>query len=547
MFKKIFKKAKKSLIKKDKNEAKENEEVGLHNKETHPLSPDLDVNLRELKIVFDRASDFVITEFDIGSSIPIKAAMAHIDGMIDGVILNNNVLKTLMVEISKTPFKESVDIDNVFGMCWNHLLNVVEIKPTRDLIEATNSLLDGDTVLFFEGNSKAIIIDNKQFPDRTVSEPETESVVRGPRDGFIENIRTNIVLIRRRIKTSRLKIEDMKVGVLSKTTVSIAYIDGIVYDGLVDEIKQRLERIDTDYAASDGIIEGFIEDTPRTIFPLLRATERPDAVAAALAEGQAAIIVDTSPFVLLAPTTFPQFLNSPEDYYHNWVYGTFTRILRFIALNIALLLPSLYVAIVTFHQEMIPTPLLITIADTRAGVPFPAFVEAALMEITFEILREAGVRLPKQVGQAVSIVGALVIGDAAVSAGLVSPAMVIVVALTAIASFTIVNISGSNAIRMLRFPIIVLAGTLGLYGIMIALMAILIHLVSLRSFGIPYLSPFSPLSIGDLKDSFVLFPRWANNTRPRLWGYKEPIRQDKNQMPRPPKKGSGKNDRGGGK
>ena len=549
MFRNIFKKAKKSLIKKDTSEAKENKEVGLHNKETHAFSSDLRENLKDLKKAFEPADDVNFREITLG--IPnqdIKALIVNIDGLYSAWTIDDSIMNDLLFESTQL-FKIvslEVDIDNVFTFVKERVTAHSAVKESRDLIETVNYVLDGNTAIIIDGTAKAIIIDAKGFDSRNVTEPETESVVRGPRDGFVESIRTNTSLIRRRIRSTRLKTESMTIGVLSKTPVTVMYIDGIVYDGLVDEIKQRLERIDTDYAASDGIIESFIEDTPKTIFPLMRATERPDSVAAALAEGQAAIIVDTSPFVLLAPATFPQFLNSPEDYYHNWVYGTFTRILRFIALNIALLLPSLYVAIVTYHQEMIPTPLLITLADTRAGVPFPAFVEAILMEITFEILREAGVRLPKQVGQAVSIVGALVIGDAAVSAGLVSPAMVIVVALTAIASFTIVNISGSNAIRMLRFPIIILAGTLGLYGIMIALMAILIHLVSLRSFGIPYLSPFSPLSLGDLKDSFVLFPRWANDTRPRLWGYKEPIRQDKNQMPRPPKNKSGKSDRGGG-
>lgn len=234
-----------------------------------------------------------------------------------------------------------------------------------------------------------------------------------------------------------------------------------------------------------------------------------------------AVFVDNTPFVLLVPATLPQFLQSAEDYYNRYLYATFVRLLRFLALNVALLLPSLYIAIVTFHQEMLPTPLLFSIASQREGVPFPALVEALFMETLFEILREAGVRLPRPVGQAVSIVGALVIGEAAMRAGLVSPAMVMVVSATAVASFTIPTVSGSYAIRLLRFPMMFLAASLGLFGIMAGLMAILIHLCGLRSFGIPYLFPLAPASAQDMKDIVARAPWWGMLTRPRFISRKE--------------------------
>jgi spore germination protein KA len=295
-------------------------------------------------------------------------------------------------------------------------------------------------------------------------------------------------------------------------------------------------RIDIDAVLESNYLEEFMEDSPWSPFPQLNATERPDKVAAGLLSGQVAVLVDNTPFALIMPVTFPQFLQATEDYYDGFYFATFNRIMRFIALNIALLLPSLYIAIVTFHQEMLPTPLLFSLAAGRENTPFPAFIEALLMEVIFEILREAGVRLPRPIGQATSIVGALVIGQAAVNAGLVSPAMVIVVALTALASFLIPTPSGGFTIRMLRFPIMFMAASLGLFVIMATLMAILIHLCSLRSFGVPYLAPLVPFDRYSLKDTFIRVPRWLSTTRPTFISRQEPVRQDRGQKPRPPRK-----------
>lgn len=242
-------------------------------------------------------------------------------------------------------------------------------------------------------------------------------------------------------------------------------------------------------------------------------TERPDGVASALNEGRIAIIIDGTPFVLLLPTVFIHFLQSTEDYYERFLYPTVIRLLRLLVFFTALLAPSIYVAITTYHQEMIPTPLLISIVASRTGVPFPSVLEALLMEITFEALREAGLRLPRPVGQAVSIVGALVIGEAAVQAGLVSRAMVIVVALTGIASFIIPAYNMGISIRLLRFPVMFLAGSFGMFGITFAFLALLIHLSSLRSFGIPYLSPITPINLSGLKDSIFKVPEWMKNKR----------------------------------
>jgi spore germination protein KA len=280
-------------------------------------------------------------------------------------------------------------------------------------------------------------------------------------------------------------------------------------------------------------IEEFIEDSPYSPFPQVQNTERPDVVAANLLEGKIAIMVDGTPIVLIVPMTFWAAMQSAEDYYERFLIGTFIRWIRFVFFLIALLLPAIYVAISTFQPEMIPTNLLLSIAGAREASPFPALVEALMMEITFEVLREAGVRLPKQVGSATSIVGALVIGQASVQAGIVSAPMVIVVSITGIANFAIPRFNLAASIRLVRFPMIILAGTLGLFGIGIGLLGLLIHLSSLRSLGIPYLSPVSPLSVRGLKDVLIRAPHWAMKLRPRLTGYQEPLRVPPGQKPGP--------------
>lgn len=500
--------------------------------EKHTISSDLEKNIKEINDTFSKAEDVVLRQFTIPLDKPIRAFMVYIDGLSEKSTIYNNLLGALM-DISYNNCAINIK-GNVISVIRDTLISIAEVKNKNDYNEIIEKILEGDIALFLEGSYDALIISAREWESRPVSEPETETVVRGPREGFTETIRTNTTLIRRRIKTSRLKFEPMKIGAITKTAVDICYIDGIVNDRIVQEVRERLFRIKVDSILESGNIEELIEDSPYSLFPTINYTERPDKVAAGLLEGQVAILVDTTPFVLLLPVTFPQFFQASEDYYNRYPWGVFIRLLRLVTVNIALLLPSLYVAIVTYHHEMLPTPLLMSIASGREGVPFPAFVEALLMEFTFEILREGGVRLPRPIGQAVSIVGALVIGEAAVSAGLVSPPMVIVVSLTAVASFTLPSSNGAIPLRLLRFPIMVMAGSLGLFGVMVALMFIIIHLVSLRSFGVPYMSPLAPVNIGDLKDTLIRVPWWAMYTRPSLIGQKKPIRQENDQKPQVP-------------
>lgn len=496
-------------------------------KSSERISHDLSATLANLKHRFAKCSDLVFREFFIFQTK--KAVLMYIDGLNDSNQLELNLLRPLMTcssDGSKAiPIKQLLE-QNV---------TVAQTQELQTLAEVLDHVLAGEAVFLVDGEASAFALSTKKWDKRSVEEPLTEAVIRGPREGFTESIRTNTALVRRRIRTENLKLESMKIGRVTKTDVAIAYIDGIVTDSVVTEVKSRLNRIDIDAVLESGYIEEFIEDNPFSPFPQIQNTERPDVVAASLLEGRVAIFVDGTPFVLITPITLYGMIQASEDYYERSFIGTFIRWIRFIFIIIALLLPSLYIAITTYHQEMLPTNLLLSVASSRESSPFPAFVEALMMEITFEALREAGVRLPRPVGSAVSIVGALVIGQAAVQAGIVSAPMVIVVSITGIANFTIPRYNLGVSIRMLRFPIMILAGMLGLFGIVIGLLIILIHLSKLRSLGVPYLSPIAPLTGDNLKDALMRAPHWALGLRPRVFGYQNPQRSSSNLKPGPDK------------
>jgi spore germination protein KA len=304
------------------------------------------------------------------------------------------------------------------------------------------------------------------------------------------------------------------IGRVTSTDIAVIYLENIVDKEVVKEVNRRLDEIDIDSILESGYIEELIQDNTLTPFPLLYSSERPDITSAALLEGRVAIAVDGTPFVLTAPSLFAEFLQSSEDYYQKSTYSSLIRILRHLSFLLTMLTPAVYIAITTFHAEMLPTPFLLSIAANREGIPFSTVVEVLLMEITFEVLREAGIRLPKTIGSAISIVGALVIGESAVQAGIISPALIIVVSFTAITSFVIPAYNFSIPLRMLRFGFIFLAATFGLYGILLGIIVLVLHLCNLTSFGIPYMTSYGPFSLEDQKDIFVRFPWNKLKTRP---------------------------------
>jgi spore germination protein KA len=389
-----------------------------------------------------------------------------------------------------------------------------------------------------EGSQEALAIATPGWEKRGIEQPDSEIVIKGPREGFIETLQTNMALLRRKLGDPALTFERLQVGTRTKTDVCIAYLKDIAVPKLIEEIKARLKRVSTDGIIFAGALEEFIEDSPLSFFATMGYTERPDVVCSKLLEGRAAILVDGTPVVLTAPFLFIENFQSPDDYTFKPFFGSLIRWVRYTAFGISSLLPALYVALTAFDQELIPTKLLITMAAANEGTPFPGVVEALGMGLLFEILREAGIRLPKPVGQTISFIGALVIGEAIVTAGLVGAPLVIVIALTAIASFVTPNLVQESTI--IRFSLVILAGFLGAFGIAIGLLLLLIHLVSLRSFGVPLLWPIAPMDLRGLaQDVIIRAPGRTMYTRPKALNPQNRIRRDFYPWPRLPQDDNG--------
>lgn len=493
------------------------------------LTANLKTNLQMIKNILGNSDDIIIRPFVLGTKDQQEAALIMIDGLIDKASVHDFIIKPLMLESRSLNDNDSL-ADSIEELTET-LVCIAEVKKVKTLDELVNDCLKGDTALLVNGHPGALIINTRGWKSRGIEQPQTEVSVRGPREGFTETLRVNTALIRRKIRDPDLTFETMTIGKRSKTDVTIVYLKGVVRPGLVEEIKKRLKKINTDLILESGYIEQFIEDAPFSPFSTIGNTERPDTVAAKIMEGRAAILVDGTPMVLTVPLLFIESFQTMEDYYSRPYYASVVRLLRMLSFFISIMAPATYVALTTFHQELLPTPLALSMASAREGVPFPAFLEAFLLGLAFEILREAGIRLPQAVGTAISIVGALVIGEAAVSAGLVSAPLIIVVAITAISSFAVIPQSDASA--FIRFILLLLASTLGIFGISVGLLGILIHLATLKSFGVPYLAPFAPLKPADLKDTLIRFPLWLMITRPSSITKKDPQREKWGLMPRP--------------
>lgn len=489
------------------------------------LQPDLKNNLDELQRGMGSSSDLIFKE--LTNNLGWTGALLFIDGLADSVAIHHAIQDFLHIQSRNT--------SEIHESPVSFLSSKVITAGNTNILSHSNeiyaSLLSGGIILLLDGSTECLSITAEGWKDRSVSEPTSQSVVRGPMEAFTENIRTNTTLVRRKIKDPRLWVQELKIGDVTQTNVAVMHIEGLAEQHIVDEVMERLSRIDIDGILESGYVESFIQDKIYTPFPLIYNTERPDTIAAGLLEGKVAILVDGTPFVLLVPALFVQFFQSAEDYYQRADISTLLRMLRYISFFIAMLAPSIYIAITTFHQEMLPTGLLINLAAQREGVPFPAFVEAVLMEITFEILREAGVRMPKTVGQAVSIVGTLVIGQAAVDAGIVSAAMVIIVSITAISSFVIPAVNFSITVRMLRFPLMGLSASFGLLGILLGMIIIVLHLGTIKSFGVHYLHTFAPFNWRDQKDALFRAPWVWMKTRPSSTGKLNRFRQNPRHWP----------------
>ncbi|MEO3945569.1 spore germination protein [Gorillibacterium sp. CAU 1737] len=486
----------------------------LHDLKEVAVSRSLDENEAYLRALFKDCSDVVLRPFEADPEL--KALAVLVDGLVNSTLVQRS-LEMLMTYWQEEPDDLKTLMERVIPASQVKLVSTYE-----DMLEG---VLSGDTALLLEGNDQALLLELRGPNMRSISKPSTEEIVRGPQEGFIEGIRTNTSLIRRRIKTPNLKMKPLQLGRQSRTNVAVAYVEGIVDPPLVTEVLARLERIDVDAIFETGQLEEYIQDSTYSPFPQVQISERPDAVAAALMNGRIAILVDGTPMVMVVPTVFINFLLTVEDHYERFQFSTFLRWLRYAFLVLSLFVPAWFVAATTFHPEMIPTSLLLSVCAARELIPFPAVIEVLIMEIIFEALREAGIRLPKQIGSALSILGALIIGQAAVEAGIVSAPVVIVVSITGIASFTLPQYNGAVALRLLRFPLIILASILGFYGIMLGGMLLIGHMANLRSFGIPYLSPLAPASLGDEKMTLIRMPHWASVNRPSYLHPQDPVRR----------------------
>ncbi|GIP39995.1 putative membrane protein YfkQ [Paenibacillus sp. J31TS4] len=491
----------------------------LKDLDNEPIDRSLERNLEVIREMFRDCSDVVIRSFDIEKGIP--AAAIFVDGLAKTDDVEQAMKCLMILEGGEVDVQRIVD----------RTLPVTQTSMTKEYGPFLLGILGGDTGVLVEGNDQAILMGIRGPNTRSVSEPETESVIRGPREGFIENLRTNTSLIRRKIKSPRLKMKPMVVGLHSNTNVVLCYMEGITNPALIQEAEERISRIHIDSILESGYLEEFIQDSAYSPFPQIQYTERPEVVAQAVMTGRLAIMIDGTPFVLLVPTVFINFMQASEDFNERFQIGTLLRWLRYLLLFASLLTPAVYVAVTTFHQEMIPTSLLLSIAGAREQIPFPAVIETLLMEVVFEALREAGIRLPKAVGSAVGILGALVIGSAAVEAGIVSAPIVIVVSMTGIASFAIPHFNGAIAVRMLRFPLILIGSMFGLYGILAGLMIIIGHMAGLRSFGVPFLAPMTPMKWKDAKHVFFRPPLWDIQTRPSYTYTQDAVKMG-NRLPR---------------
>ncbi|MEC0347877.1 spore germination protein [Peribacillus frigoritolerans] len=523
-----FFKQKGQILKRNKQKVVEKDQPKV--KTPQYIDKSITTNLDIMKQKTGNSPDIIIRTLKISQNPQIKTTILYVQGLVD----NPSVTDFLIESIMKNPhLKEKVLPHEALEVISKDVVSLGGVETVTDWEKLFLSLLSGDSIIFIDGINIALVASTKGGERRSIQEPSTNSVVRGSREGFTESNATNIALVRRIINSPNLWIESMKIGTVTKTDVSIMYINGIAKKGIVEEVKERLKGINIDSILESGYIEQLIEDQVMTPFPTLDHTERPDKVAGNLLEGRVAIFVNGTPFVLVAPALFIQFFQSVEDYYARFDIASAIRFLRISIFIISLIAPAVYVAVTTYHQEMVPTDLLVILAAQRESVPFPAVIEVFIMEITFEILREASLRMPKAIGGTMSIVGALVIGQAAVQAGIVSPAIVIIVSITAIASFATPSYSMAISARLLRFVYIICVGIMGFYGLILALFVVLVHLCSLRSFGVPYMSPLAPLNPEGIGDTFFRRPMWAFKGRPQFLSTNQK-REGDNQRPLPP-------------
>ena len=465
------------------------------------VSKKLDENIAWWKQQFSDCADIKMRPMCLGRDMNIRAFLSYIEVTGGKNMMEDSVLGKMLNRL------DTMEPQQVYEVLQENGLGVSDATPFVQMSEAAGGMLTGDSILFVDGFDRALKIPDKGYPGMSLQETESEKAIRGSNEGFGGSIKQNTALIRKRLRSVDLKVAEYKCGRRTGTNVDVMYLDGIVRPQVVTEMQQRLAEFDIDGIGDSGVIEQLTETQWFSPFPQYQTTRRPDRAVMALLEGRAVLLADNSPEALIFPTDYNSFIKTTDDYYTRWEIATFTRTLRYVAAFLSMILPGLYLAMTNFHTQLLPTKLLLSFAAARQGVPFPGVVEVLLMELSFELLREAGVRLPGAMGNTIGIVGGLIIGQAAVDANIVSPMVVIVVAFTALCSFAIPNEDFATAFRLLKFAFIGLSAALGFYGFLLGLLILLIHLAQLESFGMPYLMPFVGADLNDYQDERDTFVR----------------------------------------
>ena len=484
----------------------------------------ISTNLRENEAYIrkrcENCADILIRPMRLGDGPKVDCLMVYIEVAVSNMMLDDSALGKMVNhfwEVSPEHIQEFVK---------NNSLGIADVKKLPDMETAFAALLAGNAIFFMDGYDQAMKISSKGYPNMGVSEAETEKVIRGSREGFSDAVKTNSALVRKRIRDTRLKVEEMTVGTRSQTMVQILYIDDLVHEELLEELKNRMEEYEIDGILDSGMLEQLTEEPWYSPFPQYQTTERPDRAAQELLNGKIVVICDNSPYALILPSSFSGFMESSEDWYHHFEMASFLRALRYLALLAATLLPGLYLAVIRFHTQILPANLILSFAEAREGVPFSSVVELVFLELAFELIREAGVRIPGSLGSTIGIVGGLIVGQAAVTANLVSPIVVMIVALTALGSMVIPNEEFASAFRLLKYMFLFLGGYLGIYGIVLGIYLTVAHLAGLLSFGMLYLMPFVKREdAGEAGEGILRTPFRKRKTRPVYSRQEEKLRQ----------------------
>ncbi len=467
------------------------------------FSTSLTENTNIMDLLLENCDDIKKRSMRLGNNARIDACIYYVEVTVNNLSVQESVIGRLLTHLmNKTP-------DEIYDFLDANALGITDVNQLETVDQALMGIMIGDGVIFIDGYNKAIKIKSKGYPMMGVSPSEREQVLRGSREGFADALKCNTALLRKRIRNHDLKVKEFIIGTESNTTVALVYIDSIVRHVVLEDIISRIRHLDVKQLTDSGIIEQLTEDSIFSPFPQYQTTERPDTAVHAIMEGRITLFVDNTPVALLLPSNLSDFYKTPDDYYSRYEIVTLARIIRYAATFFALCLPAVYLAIMNYHPDILPFNLLCSFARGRLEVPFPSIVEVFLMEFAFELLREAGIRIPGPMGSTIGIVGGLIIGQAAVSAGIVSPIIVVVVALTALSSFAIPNEPLSSAFRILKYFLIILAYFMGFFGITIGLLLIGLHLARLKSFGLPFLMP---IASGDVnrhpayRDFLLRFP-----------------------------------------